>query len=93
MLQAIHKTIVIKPVLEEKKYGGLIIIPEAKGARMYHSSYYGSVVSISPQSRWKDELKVGDKIIYRRHEGKKVKDDGELFLVMRDEWVLARLED
>ena len=74
MFQALHKTIIIKPILQEKKRGGLIIIPETKGARQYHSSYYGIVTSISSQSRWLNDLKIGDKIIYIRHEWKKVYD-------------------
>jgi co-chaperonin GroES (HSP10) len=92
MIQAIHKTIVIKPVLEETKRGGLIIIPETRGARQYQSSYHGIVVSISADSEWRHELKIGDRIIYTRHEGKPVWENGEKCLVMRDRWVLAKLE-
>ena len=89
MIQAIGDTVIVKQVLEDK--AGSIILPRGRGVyNQYHGFIHAIVISIGPRYPYK-HLKVGDKILYTRHEGKKLKYEGEEYLILKDRWVEARI--
>lgn len=88
MLSAFRDEIIVRPVFEEQK--GLIEIPEsAQEYKQYHGSVFGEVVAIGKD--YKYELKIGDRIIFTRHEGRRITADGEKYLVLKSKWVHAKV--
>ena len=89
MLSALRDEIIVRPVFEKQK--GLIEIPEsAQEYKQYHGFVYGIVMAIGKGYPY-GELKIGDRILFQRHEGKKVYIKGELFLVLKERWVHAKV--
>jgi co-chaperonin GroES (HSP10) len=89
MLQALRNEVIVKPVFEEHK--GLIEIPKsALEYKQYYGEVFGEVVSIGEDYPY-GKLKIGDKIIFQRHEGKRIEVDGEKYLVLKEKWVMARV--
>ena len=83
VVRAMRDEVIVKQVLSEKK--GSFFIPETKGARMYNAEFYGEVISVGPKC--KKDIKPGDKLLYRRHEGKKIYYKGVEYFVLKDRWV------
>ena len=90
MLQAMRDMVIVKPVYEEHR-GNIVIPKSAKQFKQYHGSVIGIVVSVGPKYLY--ELKAGDRVIWRRHEGKKVYENRELYFALKEKWVEAKLED
>ena len=86
MLQVLKDNIIIKPIFEEHK-GKIILLSHRTEFKQYHGFVYGVVMAVGPKYPY--ELKAGDKILFRRHEGKRIYIDRELYLVLREEWVDA----
>lgn len=79
---------------EETKVGGIIIPDTAK-----EKPQKGQVIAVGPGrtddngNRIPMEVKVGDKIIFSKYAGSEVKIDGEEYLIMREDDILAIIED
>ena len=87
MIKAADPFIIIKPEYEEKI--GSIIIPETNESRKRYSGYSGEVIAVC--DKCKLDVKVGDKITYRRHEGFKVKYKGKEYIAINSErWLEAK---
>lgn len=100
MFQALRDDVIVKPVYEDKV--GSIYIPEfstfgknsGKGKfRLYDGFIFGIVISVGP--RYKNTfngrlLQEGDRIIWTRHEGKKL--DKE-HIVLKNKHVLAVIQN
>lgn len=70
---------------EEKTAGGLIIPDTAK-----EKPLAGKVVAVGPgTSEVKMEVKVGDTVLYGKYAGTEVSIDGEDYLIMRQNDLLA----
>ena len=91
-MKTIGKTIIVKPVWTKRVGQGKIILPIVEGARhKYIGDFYGVVVAVGKRSEFRNDLKVGDKIWFRRHEGKSFHYGGEEYLLLKDRWVHALL--
>ena len=84
MLQALRDNVIVKPIYEEQK-GSIIIPKSAEVFKQYHGFVMGEVVSIG--KKYPYPLKAGDRVLWRRHEGKKVYEDGQLYFVLKERWV------
>lgn len=79
---------------EEVTKGGIIIPDSAKEKPMK-----GEVVAVGPGKvgddgkRAKMAVSAGDKVLFNKYAGTEMKIDGEEFLVMREDDVLAIIED
>ncbi len=90
-IQPLGDRIVVKRSEEdEKKKGGIIIPDTAK-----EKPLQGEVVAAGP-GRWGEdgkrirlEVKAGDKILMGKYSGTEVKLNGEEYIIMREEDVLA----
>lgn len=89
MIQAVRDQIIVKTVYDEKV--GSIFIPDKKGAKEYHSGFYGLVISVGPKYPY--DVKPGDKIYYRRHEGKNIYYEGEWYKALKSRWVEGKMAD
>ena len=86
--------IVVKPLeQEEEKVGGIIIPDTAK-----EKPQEGEVVAVGPGKllesgeRQAPSVAVGDKILYGKYSGTEIKYDGEEYLIVREDDILAKLE-
>ena len=90
----LHDRILVKRIEEgEQKIGGIIIPDTAK-----EKPQQGKVVAVGG-GKVKDDgrrialdVKDGDTILFGKYSGQEIKLDGEEFLIMREEEVLAILE-
>ncbi|HSK09889.1 MAG TPA: co-chaperone GroES [Vicinamibacterales bacterium] len=90
----LHDRILVKRLEEgEQKVGGIIIPDTAK-----EKPQQGKVVAVG-NGKVKDDgtrinldVKDGDTILFGKYSGQEIKLDGEEFLIMREEEVLAILE-
>jgi chaperonin GroES len=90
----LHDRILVKRIEEgEQKVGGIIIPDTAK-----EKPQQGKVVAVG-SGKVKDDgtrimldVKDGDTILFGKYSGQEIKLDGEEFLIMREEEVLAILD-
>jgi chaperonin GroES len=87
--------LIIKRLAEEEKTKGGIIIPDAAKEKPQE----GMVVAVGDGKvtekgqRVAPEVKVGDKILFGKYSGTEVKIDGEDHLIVREDDILAIIED
>lgn len=85
--------IIVKPLEAEQKTSGGIIIPDAAKEKPQK----GEVVAVGPGKfsdkgvRIEMSLAKGDTVLYGKYSGTEVKIDGEDYLIMRENDVLAKL--
>ena len=82
----LHDRVAIKPIdQEEKTVGGIIIPDSAKEKPMQ-----GKVIAVGKGAKDKDgkliplDVKVGDKVLYGKWGGTEVKVDGQEFIIMKE---------
>lgn len=86
-MKAVGKHIIVKLFYAQAK--GSIYLPEK--ARQEGADFYGEVVSVGDAVSFRDELNVGDKVLFYRNEGRKMVVDGEEFLRLKEMHVLGKL--
>lgn len=65
MIRAVNDDVIVKAEYDEKS--GLIYIPDQ--AKIESGEFYGEVISIGPEYPFRNEIKVGDRVVFTRHEG------------------------
>ncbi len=93
-IRPLHDRVIIKRLEEERTSPGGIVIPDTATEKPIR----GEVVAVgngkileSGEVRGLD-LKVGDKVLFGKYSGTEVKIDGQEYLVMREEDVMAVLD-
>ena len=87
--------ILVKRVEEEETSKGGIIIPDSAKEKPQE----GEVIAVGPGKMLEDGRKqtpcvaVGDKILYGKYGGTEIKHDGQDYLIMREDDILAKIED
>ena len=92
-MKALEDFVIVKPVYKQTRGDSKIIIPDVGSRHKYFGDFYGIIQSIGP--KFKDPkklLKVGDKIYFTRHEGKKFFWKGEEYLNLKSRWILGKYE-
>lgn len=80
--------VIVKVVYKEKI--GSLVIAETFGGKENTQDYYGEVVSIGPLCPFRGQVKEGEKIMFHRNEGIKVKDEnGNEFISLKPRAVLG----
>ena len=93
-IRHLHDRVIVKREEEEKKSQGGIIIPDTATEK----PIFGKVVAVGKGKILENgevrplDLKVGDKILFGKYSGTEVKVDGDEYLVMREEDVMAVIE-
>jgi chaperonin GroES len=93
-LRPLHDRILVKRVEEETKTAGGLFIPETAKEKPQR----GEVVAAGNGKKTEDgkvlplDVKVGDKVLFGKYAGTEVKVDGEDFLMMREDDILAVVE-
>lgn len=79
------RVLVLPNPAEEKTAGGLIIPDTAK-----EKPLAGKVVAVGPGTQEvKMEVKVGDQVLYGKYAGQELQIDGETYLIMKQNDILA----
>lgn len=94
-LRPLHDRVVVKRMEEERTSPGGIVIPDSATEKPIK----GEVIAVgngkiteSGEVRALD-LKAGDNVLFGKYSGTEVKVDGEDLLVMREDDVMAVIED
>jgi chaperonin GroES len=94
-VKPLQDRILIKRIQEEEKTKGGIIIPDAAKEKPQE----GIVVAVGDGKvlesgqRVAPQVKAGDKILFGKYSGTEIKVDGEEHLILREDDVLAVVED
>lgn len=90
-LRPLGDRVIVQRVESETQTASGIVIPESASEKPDQ----GTVVAVGPGRRTDDgkvhplELNVGDKVLFGKYAGQSAKVDGEEYLVIREEEVLA----
>ncbi|HEY5701101.1 MAG TPA: co-chaperone GroES [Gammaproteobacteria bacterium] len=94
-LRPLHDRVIVKRVEEERMSAGGIVIPDSateKPIRGEVQAVGNGKILESGEQRALD-VKVGDKVLFGKYSGTEVKVEGEELLVMREEDIMAVIED
>jgi chaperonin GroES len=93
-LRPLHDRILVQRIEEEEQKVGGIIIPDSAKEKPQQ----GKVVAVGNGKADKDgkrislDVKEGDTILFGKYSGQEVRVDGEDYLIMREDEVLAVIE-
>ena len=93
-VKPLHDRLIIKTLEEEEKTKGGIIIPDTAKEKPVE----GKVIAIGAGRIKKDgtkmplEIKKGDRVLYAKYGGTEIKIDGEEYLMMKEDDILAVIE-
>ena len=94
-IKPLHDRVIVKRIEEgEQKVGGIIIPDSAK-----EKPQQGKVIAAGTGKATDDgkrqplDVKAGDLILFGKYSGQEIKLDGEEYLIMREDEVLAVIED
>lgn len=91
MLKPLSDHIVVEPMREERKKGGIILPDTVEKER----SEKGKVIAVGPGKRDKDgkrapiDVKKGDVVLFTKYSPNEVKVDGKEYLVIKEDDILA----
>ena len=94
-LRPLHDRVIVKRMEEERKSAGGIVIPDTATEKPMR----GKILSVGPgKVNDKGEVspmnvKKGDKVLFGKYSGTEVKVDGEELVVMREDDIMAVIED
>lgn len=94
-IRPLHDRLVVRRMEEERKTASGIIIPDNAAEKPDR----GEVLAVGPgkvgddNERVAPQVNVGDKVLFGKYAGTAVKVDGEEVLIMREEDVLAVIEE
>ena len=93
-VRPLHDRLIVKRIEEEEKTKGGIIIPDTAKEKPVE----GKVIAVGDGRIKEDgtkipmEVKKGDRILFAKYAGTEVKVDGEEHLIMKEDDVLAIIE-
>jgi chaperonin GroES len=93
-VRPLHDRLIIQTEEEEEKTKGGIIIPDTAKEKPVE----GKVIAVGAGRIKKDgtkmplEIKKGDRVLYAKYAGTEIKMDGEEYLMMREDDILAIIE-
>ena len=93
-LRPLQDRIIVKRVEEETKTAGGLFIPETAKEKPQR----GEIVAVGKGKKTEDgkvlplDVKVGDIVLFGKYAGTEVKVDGEDYLMMREDDILAVVE-
>jgi chaperonin GroES len=94
-IRPLHDRVIVKRVEEERKTASGIVIPDSATEKPVR----GKIIAIGKGKILENgevrplDVKVGDIVLFGKYSGTEMKFDGEELLVMREEELVAILED
>jgi chaperonin GroES len=91
-LTPLHDRVIVKRIEEKETVKGGIIIPDSAKEKPQE----GEVIAVGTGRREKGELipldvKPGDRVLFGKYGGTEIKLEGEEYLILREEEILAKL--
>jgi chaperonin GroES len=88
----LHDRVVVRRLPEEETAKGGIIIPDSAKEKPHE----GEVISVGAGKMEKGrrvplDVKAGDRILFGKYTGNEIKIDGEEYLILREEDILAKV--
>lgn len=93
-VRPLHDQVIVQRLEEEERTKGGIIIPDTAKEKPIE----GKVIAVGPGKNKKDgtkiplEVKKGNRVLYAKYAGTEVKIDGEEYLIMKEDDILAIIE-
>ena len=93
-VRPLHDRLIVKGLEEEEKTKGGIIIPDTAKEKPIE----GKVIAVGAGRIKKDgtkvplEVKKGNRVLYAKYAGTEVKIDGEEYLIMKEDDILAIID-
>ncbi len=93
-IRPLHDRVIIKRLEEERVSAGGIVIPDSATEKPVR----GKVIAVGKGKILENgnvrgmDIKIGDNILFGKYSGQEVKVDGEEFLVMKEEDIMAVIE-
>ncbi len=93
-IRPLHDRIIVKRLEEEEKTKGGIIIPDTAKEKPIE----GKVIAVGDGRIKEDgtkiplEVKVGDRVLFAKYGGTEIKIEGEEYLMMKEDDILAIVE-
>jgi chaperonin GroES len=87
-VKPLGERLLIKPIVEEKKTAGGIVLPDAAKEKPMKAE----IVEVGKLSE-DCVLKVGDKVIYNKYSGTEIKIDEEDYIIIDVNDILAKIEE
>lgn len=90
-MRPLHDRVIVKRLEEEKKSAGGILIPDSAAEKPVK----GEVIAVGPGKRTDDgkvhplDVKAGDKVLFGKYSGTEVKIEGNEYLVMKEDDLMA----
>jgi chaperonin GroES len=90
-IRPLHERVLVRRLEEEEVSKGGIIIPDSAKEKPAE----GEIVAVGTGKKTEEgkiiplDVKVGDKILFSKHSGSDIKVDGEEFLIMKEDDILA----
>lgn len=91
-VKPLGERVVIKMVEAEEKTKGGIVLPGSAKEKPQMAEVLAVGAGITSDEKKKDEIKVGDKVIFSKFAGTEVKLDGEEIIIIKLSDILAVIE-
>jgi chaperonin GroES len=93
-LRPLHDRVLVQRLDEGEQRQGGIIIPDSAKEKPQQATVkaVGSGKLLETGDRVKPEVKAGDRILFGKYSGAEIKLDGQDFLVLREDEILAVLD-
>lgn len=94
-MRPLHDRVIIRRMEEDRKSVGGIVIPDTAAEKPIR----GEVVAVGPGKLMEDgklrplDVKPGNKVLFGKYSGTEVRIEGEELLVMREDDIIALIED
>lgn len=92
-IRPLHDRVLVQRIEEEQKSGGGIIIPDSAKEKPQQGKVIGVGAGrlLEDGTRAAMDVQVGDRILFGKYSGSEVKIDGEEYLILREDEILAVL--
>ena len=94
-LRPLHDRVIVKRMEEERMSAGGIVIPDSATEKPIRGEVLavGNGKILENGEKRALDIQVGDKILFGKYSGTEIKVDGEELLVMREEDIMAVIEN
>ena len=84
-VRPLHDRLLVKRIEEKETVKGGIIIPDTAKEKPQE----GEVIAVGNGTKLALDVKAGDKILFGKYSGTEIKIDGQEYLILREDEVLA----
>ena len=93
MIKPLHDHVLLEKLPNEKKVGSIVLTTEKKVGNVATVVAVGEGKLDDKGNLRKVSVKVGERVIYREYAGTDYEDNGHKYLLLKDEDILAVVED